>query len=318
MNGRLQRVISLLRWLGGGGLAGWLWWRGSTSGAVAVLLLVLAGSPLLLLPGFLWLTRQAAEPGLPRPRLREALRAWWLETWAVLRIFGWLQPWREQAQPDHLPAPEPGRALPRGVLLLHGYTCNRGLWHDWMVELRAQGRPFIALTLEPAFGSIDAYAPAIDAAMQRLQALSGRPPLIVGHSMGGLAARAWWRHTGHDPARLWRLITLGSPHQGSLLARWGLGTNGRQMRRHSDWLRALAAAEPPLLRERMHCLFGHCDQIVLPAGSGRYPGAPATHVAATGHLQLIFAPQSRAAMRALMAAEAGDEGLHPKAALAGP
>jgi hypothetical protein len=41
-----------------------------------------------------------------------------------------------------------------------------------------------------------------------------------------------------------RLITLGSPHQGTELARLGLGPNARQMRVNSPWLRGLAAPLP--------------------------------------------------------------------------
>ena len=39
------------------------------------------------------------------------------------------------------------------------------------------------------------------AAVAALTRQTGRPPLLVAHSMGGLSARAWWRSVGHagDP-----------------------------------------------------------------------------------------------------------------------
>jgi triacylglycerol lipase len=40
------------------------------------------------------------------------------------------------------------------------------------------------------FGGIDDYAPLIEQAVQQVTQATGRPPLLVCHSMGGLAARA--------------------------------------------------------------------------------------------------------------------------------
>lgn len=62
--------------------------------------------------------------------------------------------------------------------------------------------------------------------------------LLVGHSMGGLVARAYLRRYGE--LRVARLITLGTPHRGSLLAHLGIGRNARQMEPGSVWLRELA------------------------------------------------------------------------------
>jgi pimeloyl-ACP methyl ester carboxylesterase len=84
--------------------------------------------------------------------------------------------------------------VPRGVVLVHGFLCNRAFWTPWLAPLRARGHAFVAVTLEPAFGSIDDYAPAIEAAVRRVTEATGQAPLIVGHSMGGLAIRAWLRH----------------------------------------------------------------------------------------------------------------------------
>jgi triacylglycerol esterase/lipase EstA (alpha/beta hydrolase family) len=174
-----------------------------------------------------------------------------------------------------------------------------------MRQLRERGQPFMAITLEPAFGSIDAYVQAIDAALRRLEASTGgRAPIIVAHSMGGLAARAWWRHVGHDASRVHRIVTLGSPHAGTLMARFSSALNARQMRRPSAWLEALAQAEQAQIHyRRFDCFFSHADQIVCPAGTAALPGARNHHVQACGHLGLLFHAGLRAEVMALLQGE---------------
>lgn len=280
MNGRLQRIWVLLRlavaaWVGWG--YGWAW------GALTLALhaAILAG-------GFLqlrWVNR-------PAPRRGDLLRAWAREVVASELAFSWRQPWREWAEPDHLPA-----AATRGVLLVHGFSCNRGRWNGWMKRLRAQGVAFIAPSLEPAFGSIDDYAEGIEAGVQRLKALTGRMPLLVAHSMGGLALRAWWRRYGADH-EMPHAITLGSPHQGTRMAALGVGLNTQQMRLRSPWLAAL----PPL--PHVDCFWTPCDQIVNPAQRAIQPGACAHRLDGVGHMGLVHSPEAWQFVQALLASSA--------------
>lgn len=43
----------------------------------------------------------------------------------------------------------------RGVVLVHGFMCNRGLWLPWFIPLQARGHAYVAVNLEPVMGSID-------------------------------------------------------------------------------------------------------------------------------------------------------------------
>src|SRR5437764_4922920 len=128
------------------------------------------------------------------------------------------------------------------VLLLHGYGCNSGYWAHLTPLLDAARISHATVDLEPVVASIDDYVPLVEQAVTSLCAASGAARIaIVAHSMGGLVARAWMRT--HGRARVARLITLGTPHHGSALARFGLGENAAQMRPRGDWLRKLAAGE---------------------------------------------------------------------------
>jgi triacylglycerol lipase len=220
-----------------------------------------------------------------RPRWGQLFRAWMLEVLVAPRIFLWRQPFRWKSESDHVPAEAAGR---RGVLLVHGFFCNRGLWNRWLRELRRHDIPCIAVSLEPVFGSIDDYRATIADAMSRLQQATGLAPVIVAHSMGGLAARAW---LASDPgAACHRLVTIASPHAGTRLGAHGRGANIAQMRLGSAWLAQLAARESAESRGRFTCFWSHCDNIVFPTRSATLSGADNRHLAVTPHVQMVEHP----------------------------
>lgn len=265
----------------------WPWRAGHPGWAVLAAAGVGASHGLWLGLSFVAMAWHNRRDPAPRAGWRAVLAAWWGEVLAAPRVFGWRQPFRSRREPDHLPADGAGRV---GVVLVHGFVCNRGLWTPWLTRLRAQGVPFVAVDLEPVFGSIDDYVPIIEAAVGRLEAATGTPPLLVGHSMGGLAIRAWLAARQAD-TRVQGVLTIGTPHRGTWLATlaW-LGINARQMRPGSPWLRALEAAEPASRRERFLCLYSHCDNIVFPASHALLAGARHQHVDATAHVALVHHP----------------------------
>lgn len=265
----------------------WVFTRlGQPGWAAAAVALILLGYALFLAAEFAALyVVQTAGP-VPPATLPQLLRAWWGEVLTAPRVFFWRQPFRSRVEPDHLPERGSGR---RGAVLVHGFVCNRGLWNPWMRELRQHGVAHIAVNLEPLFGSIDHYPRIIEEAVARLEVVTGQPVVLVGHSMGGLAIRAWLRHFNSD-ARVHRVITIGSPHQGTWLARFGRTLNGKQMRQRSPWLTQLATDEPAARAERFTCFYGHCDNIVFPSGSGTLPFAENVHVPGTAHVHMAFHP----------------------------
>jgi triacylglycerol lipase len=232
---------------------------------------------------FTWLVRSYAPHDRMRPSCAQALRSWLGEALTGPRVFLWRQPFRSRRHPDHLPVDGDGR---RGVLLVHGFFCNRGLWNPWLKRLRADGVPFIAVDLEPIFGSIDDYGPIVARAARQLQEATGLAPVIVAHSMGGLAARAWMAAT--PDASFLRLITIATPHAGTRLGANGRGANIRQMRCGSQWLADLAARESAAARARFICFWSHCDNIVIPPRSATLAGADNRHLVATAHVHMVY------------------------------
>ncbi len=187
-----------------------------------------------------------------------------------------LRPLGMRLQPD-------ARGLP--VLLIHGYACNSGYWRPLSAQLARAGVSHYGIDLEPPGASIDSYAPQVQAAIERLCAATGSEQvIIVGHSMGGLVARAWLRRYG--AAAVARVITLGTPHHGTALAHFGPGGNAVQMRYRSAWLAALAASEANLQRSLFSSIYSVHDNIVAPQDSGALPGARNLVFGAVGHVAL--------------------------------
>ena len=259
---------------------------GRPAWALVTPLVIAAGYAAALGIEFFWLRASYVERSADRPTIGQLLAAWLAECLVAPRVFLWRQPFRSAAVPDFVPGDAPGR---RGVVLVHGFFCNRGLWSPWMGRLRAKGIPAVAVTLEPPFGSIDRYPALIEAAVGRLQAATGMAPVLVGHSMGGLAIRAW-RAIAGNAGRVHRIVTIGTPHRGTAIARHARTRNGLEMRVDSPWLEQLAKAETPEGYRAFTCFWGHCDNIVFPTRGATLPGADNRHIAGTPHVAMAFHP----------------------------
>jgi len=140
--------------------SGWPWWA-----ALLAAVCVVNIHAIVLAIEFVWLRAVHPGPGISRPTARALMAAWWGEVITGLRVFGWRQPFRSHAVHDSLA----NKAPQRGVLLIHGFVCNRGLWNPWMQHLRRRGTPYMAINLEPVLGPIERYVAAIDAAVARLE-----------------------------------------------------------------------------------------------------------------------------------------------------
>lgn len=236
----VQTIALPLHWFVGRKVFG----LGPAAGTVFMLATPFALHLLVLAAGFVVSGfNQDAQRGLRHGSLRDWLIAFGRESWVSIRQFYWLMPFREGFR---LAAPLPPLHRPP-IVLIHGYGCNRGLWLPAARWFSRRGNPVSAISLLPLHCSIDDYAEAIGHEVARASAAAGGARVaLVAHSMGGLAARAYLRRCGRlreDP-RLAGIITLGTPHRGTHIARVGLGENARQMRYGAPWLDQLGLPEP--------------------------------------------------------------------------
>lgn len=222
-------------------------------------------------------------PAAHRLRWRARLRMLAAEFGASMAMTGWHMARASAATRIHRHGMD--GIVPVPVLLLHGYGANSGYWAQLAPLLDAARISHATVDLEPMAAGIDDYAPLVERQVLALLAATGADRVaIVAHSMGGLVARAWMRAYGH--ARVARVITLGTPHHGTALARFGLGVNASQMRPESAWLRALNASEDAATRALITSIWTHHDNIVAPQTSSRLAGARNVELGGVGHVAL--------------------------------
>ncbi|WP_215408245.1 alpha/beta fold hydrolase [Janthinobacterium sp. JC611] len=283
---RWLMLLQVLAVLGVAYLAVQAW--GVASPAMALLLaggMLLAVRALIVARNF-WQSRRMGSPvpaeyqlgagGAARLFLGELRATLWTSSWGMLR-----------PRLHVLDAAAPAQGLP--VLLVHGYVCNRGYWTKLSRQLARAGIAHDGVDLEPIGADIEEFVPQVQQAIEALCARTGSDrAIIVAHSMGGLVARAWLRR--HGAARVARIVTIGTPHHGTVLANLAAGANARQMRRvdgaPSGWLAQLAASETPETRALITSIYSHHDNIVVPQSSAQLPGARNLAFGGIGHVAL--------------------------------
>ena len=266
-------------------------WDSSPLVAGVAFFSILLSHCILLVPQFAILPWVNASDAAPRATYFQLLFAWILESVSAAQVFFWWQPFRSQRFPDQLFRNEPAGGK-RGVVLVHGFLCNRAVWMRWMPELARKKIPFIAVNLEPALGSIDSYIGTLDKAISDMQTTTGLSPLLVCHSMGGLVARAWCQTSTTKEKTVHHIVTIASPHSGTRighrLPKMTWMKNANQMRHGSHWLATLAMKETAAQRSRFTCFYSNCDNIVMPAATARLEGADNRFVAGVPHVAMAM------------------------------
>lgn len=175
------------------------------------------------------------------------------------------------------------------ILLVHGFFSSRGMWIRFRQRLAAGGfGPVFTLNLKHPFGHVKDMVPSLHDRIESIVRETGRDKLIlIAHSMGGLVSRQYLQ--AHGDGRVGQLITLGSPHRGTRLAKIALFPCVFDMRRRSgflDDLAALEAAHPPKVPTTS--IYTLNDDLVYPPETSELPWAENIAVQAVGHVSLLF------------------------------
>jgi triacylglycerol lipase len=215
------------------------------------------------------------------------LRLFWFEFLAFTALFTLLQPLERWLRPRASSGRPAQRHAP--VLFVHGIYCNAAVW--WWTRRRLQAQGILStftVNLEPLAGGIDDFARQLAQEIEDVCAATGAARVVlVGHSMGGLVARACFQNVAGS-RRIARLITLGAPHHGSGLAYWGLGRAAQQMRPGSSWLSALKREESDPSHVPIVSIFTLHDNFVAPQDSPVLAHATNIPLTGIGHLSLLF------------------------------
>jgi len=210
--------------------------------------------------GIAWIWRTPRPPEA-RIGLRATVRLYSAEVWVVaiswplMALHRWLV-----RDPEPAPASRP-------VLLIHGVLVNDGVWLAFRRYLRNNGiGPVYTVNYGPPLADIELFARQLDAKIEAICAATGADRIVlVGHSMGGLVARAYLRRSGG--ARVARLITLGTPHHGSVLAYLFPGRSLAQLRPGNAWLAELNRGEDGAAPAPITSIWSRHDSMVAPQAS---------------------------------------------------
>jgi len=195
--------------------------------------------------------------------------------------------------PERVPAPTD--RLP--VILVHGYFGNRGFFGALLRHFEEMGvEPVFAPDFPATFATIEDFAAALDRDIERIAAATGQPRVVlVCHSMGGLATRRYLADKGS--ARVAKVITIASPHGGTVLSSLGLGANAAQMRRNCDFIAGLQRAETAGAPCPFTSIYSLDDNMVTPQDTSRLDWARHVALAGMGHITIL---QNAATFEAVM------------------
>jgi Palmitoyl protein thioesterase len=192
------------------------------------------------------------------------------------------------------------------VLLVHGLVDNRSVFSVMNRSLRKRGFAHVCTwNYSPLLDDITRGAADLGAHVESICERTGYDRVhVVGHSLGGLISRYYVQRLGGD-RRVESLVTVGTPHQGSLWANVVPTPLIRQLRPGSPVIQELAEPAPDC-QTRMTAIYSDLDQMVLPTSSGRcdHPdlGARNILVRGVGHMSL---PRYRAVVDEVAATLAG-------------
>jgi pimeloyl-ACP methyl ester carboxylesterase len=176
------------------------------------------------------------------------------------------------------------------ILLVHGIVDNRTIFTMLRRGLRRRGfGRVVAVNYSSVGGDVRVLAARLGEVVEELCEETGFERVhVVGHSLGGLIARYYIQRLGGDE-RVHTLVTLGTPHGGTVPAYTLPSTLVRQLRPGSDIVRELEEPAPGC-RTRMVAVWSDLDQLVMPQRNGRvvHPDLQARNVfvRGVGHLSL--------------------------------
>ncbi len=182
--------------------------------------------------------------------------------------------------------PAPARArLP--LILVHGVLVNDGVWFSMRRYLVRHGiGPVYTINYGPPYSDIERFAGQLGDKIESVCAATGADRVVlVCHSMGGLVARTCLRQRG--PARIDRIITIGTPHHGSVMAHAFVGRCLAQMRPGNAWLEELNRDEAKPSPVPIVSIWSRHDSLVAPQASCELKGAENLALVGIGHNALL-------------------------------
>ena len=173
---------------------------------------------------------------------------------------------------------------PRPIIVLHGYAMNRANFTVLAYRLRKAGLGPIYGFEYWTLGRVAAGARQLGWFVDEVREATGADKVdLIGHSMGGVVARYYAAlaggHTGVD-----HLITIGSPHAGTDVGRFGIGHPARELVLGSKLIQRMQAAP---VATKLTTILSEGDALVPASQQPEIPGAERIVYADLGHVAML-------------------------------
>lgn len=226
-----------------------------------------------------------------------------------------IRPLRRTAAPDDKPP----------VLFVHGYTHTASAWILYALWFRRAGYMDLhAMTYNSWKLDFQGIVRQLERETQAiLRQRPGQKIILVCHSLGGLAARALL-NTSELRRHVLALVTLGTPHQGTTLARIGMNDLAHRLEFQGQLIADIEATDIPTGVPSL-AIYSPVDNMVMPLeglriskeGWRELRTAPVCHVGMLYHrptAQAALAFIAQAAQGALNAQAAENQAINKQAA----
>lgn len=182
----------------------------------------------------------------------------------------------------------------RPLVLVHGMAGDPTNFYALRAYFAAMGRRRVyAIGLSDAV-DVEEMATRLRAFVEEVVSVNGLGAEakvdLVAHSQGGIASRIALESPEFE-ARIATLVTLGTPHSGTYVARFTATRQGNDLRRNSPVFARLAAQLPWQGPVRLVAFWSASDLLVLPAESAAVEGAENIEMVGYTHLSYLLAPK---------------------------
>ncbi|MCA1726182.1 MAG: alpha/beta fold hydrolase [Actinobacteria bacterium] len=180
------------------------------------------------------------------------------------------------------------------IVMVHGWFHNRSGFFVMRRALRRVGFAHLFdMNLNPIRQNVQSLAARLSERVDQVMAQTGADHVhLIGHSLGGIVARYYVQNLG-GAERVDTVITLGTPHGGTVAAFGAAGRLARQLRPGSTFLRALDGSARPS-GVRWIAFSTNLDVLVVPSRNARLEvealDAENVLIRDLGHMSLLVSP----------------------------
>lgn len=185
---------------------------------------------------------------------------------------------------------EPGRKTGSdkpAVVFIHGYISTTSHWLLQMWRLKRAGyEDVVRFGYNPFTGSLNDWSRSLADMLK--ERFPSRRVILAGHSFGGLIAI---RTVSLAPeVSVEKIVTMGSPIQGTLMAGYAVTPAARNLRRGSAMIKEISG-EAASLKTELICCWSRWDNIIVPQESAAPKSANRVEIEGVGHSGYCFDPR---------------------------